>query len=156
MAAIIGRHGILPLRNHAPGLSLSTSCSSHKTGRRSTIQKTTAVLSRAITEKRERWQSKIGTETRNPDGNSRPGVTADRVRRIRGTFLSHTAKPKEKWSAEIDAVWIAVKRKHLAQKWQRKYEERETELFRMVEVAATDEKKEERERCMIRDQLVGG
>ena len=31
---------------------------------------------------------------------------------------------------------------------------RETELFTMVEVAATDEKQGERERCRIRDQLV--
>ena len=90
-------------------------------------------------------RAKIGTETRNLD--SQPGVTADRVRRMRGTFLSHTAKPKEKWRAEVDAVGIVVKeKKHLAQKWHRP--------FTMVEVAVTGEKQEERERCMIRDQLV--
>ena len=69
-----------------------------------------------------------------------------------------TAKPKGKWrenSAEIDAVGIGVKEKkntlHTSGKESRM---RETELFTMVDVAATDEKQEERERCMIRDQLV--
>ena len=52
-------------------------------------------------------KAEIGTETRNPDGNSQSGVTAGRVAIIRDN-----AKPKRKWkeiSAEIDVVGSAVK-----------------------------------------------
>ena len=42
-----------PLATHKQG-----SCSSHKRKRLSRVKKTTAVLKRAMTEKRERWQSK--------------------------------------------------------------------------------------------------
>ena len=39
-------------------VSLSSSCSSHKREKLSKVEKTTAVLKRAMTDKRERWQSK--------------------------------------------------------------------------------------------------
>ena len=106
----------------------------------SRVKKTTAVLKRAMTEKSDRWQSRDwygNTKTRRQQ-------TAGGV----GGQSSHdtwdTAKPKGMWkeiSAEIDAMETAVKdKKNTWHKSGRESLERETELFTMVESAATDEK----------------
>ena len=55
----------------------------------------------------------------------------------------------------MDAVGTAVKEKsNTRTKSCKESAKREAELFKMVEVAVTDEKQEERERGMIRDLLV--
>ena len=107
-----------------------------------------------MTDKRERWQSKEWyrkTESRwqQPAGSE-------------GGQSSHDtwdiSRPEGEWreiSAEMDAVGTSVKEK--SNTWNKGCKEntkRETELFKMVEVAVTDEKQEERERVMIRDLRV--
>ena len=89
-------------------MSTSSSCSSSKRERLSEVKKNTAVLKRAMTEKRERWQSKEW-HGKNPDGNSQPGKTAARAHTIRGKMLS--LKVGGEISAEIDAVGTTVKEK---------------------------------------------
>ena len=120
----------------------------------SKVKKTTAGLKRAMTEKLERWQGKEWygrTESRcqqpkGGEGGQSPHDTWD------------ISRPKVKWrenSPEMDVVGTAVKEKSTT--WNKSCKEstkRETELFKMVEVAVTDEKQEERERDMIRDLLV--
>ena len=94
-------------------------------------------------------RAKNGTEDQSPDGISHQEVKVVRVRTIRGTPPGQ--RESGEISAEMDAVETAVKEK--SNTWHKSCKEstmRETELFKMVEVAVTDEKQEERERGMIR------
>ena len=137
-------------------VSLQSKCSSHRRGRLWKVKKTTAVLKRAMTEKRERWQGKEwygGTKSRwqQPAAGGEGGQSSHDTWDI--------SRPKGKGreiSAEMDAVATAVKEKSTFwnQKSCKESTKREAELFKMVEVAVTDEKQEERERGMIRDLLV--
>ena len=122
--------------------------------RLSRVKKTTAVLKRAMTKKSERWQS------RNWYGNTK--TRWQQTTGCDGGQSSHDvkdhARSKGKWkeiSAEFYAVGTTVKEKkntwHTSGKESSK---REPELHTVVESAATDEKREERDRCRIRDQLV--
>ena len=114
-----------------------------KRGRLSKVEKTTAVLKRAMTENRETWQGN-GKETK-----SRWQQTVW----FEGGQSSHDtwdiSRPKGKWreiSAEMDEVGSAVKEKSNTWKKCKEKAKREAELFKMVEVGVTDEKQEERER----------
>ena len=99
-----------------------------------------------MTKKREKWKSK--------DWYGNKKSRWQQPARGDGGQSSHdtwdTAKPKGKWreiSAEIDAVGTSVEeKKNTWHKSGKESTKRETELFTMVEVAATDEKQEERER----------
>ena len=100
-------------------VSLSSPCSLHKKGKRSSVEKkTAAVLKMAMTEKSDKWKSKDWygtTKTRwQQPARSSGGRSSDDV-------WEH-AKPKGMWkevSAEFDAVGAVVKeeKKHVAQKW---------------------------------------
>ena len=99
-----------------------------------------------MTEKRERWQSKDGTEKQDPDGNSRQEVTVVRANLEK---VSASRKVRE-ISAEMDAVGTTVKEK--TNTWNESCKEsvkRETELYKMVEAAVMDEKQEQKEREML-------
>ena len=147
MTGTIGSHGLFRLR------SLSSSCCSSKRRRLSKVKKTTAVLKRAMTEKRERWQ-----------GNEWYGRPVYRWQQPTGcdggqssTDTWDISQTKGKWreiSAEMDAVVTTVKEK--TNTWNKSFEEsakRETAWYKMVEVAVINEKQEERERGMTRDLL---
>ena len=89
-------------------VSLSSSCSSHKRKRLSSVKKTTAVLKRATTEKSEKWKSR--------DWYGTTKTRWQQPARSSGGHSSHDAwdhaKPKGKWkevSAEFDAVGAVVK-----------------------------------------------
>ena len=107
-----------------------------------------------MTEKRERWQGK--------DWNGRTKSRWQQPAGGEGGQSLHDAWDIAKqWgrrreiSAEMDAVGTAVKEK--TSTWHKSCKEstkRKTELFTIVEVAVTDEKHNEKERCMIRDLLV--
>ena len=132
MTGTIGSHGFFRLG------SLSSSCSSR---RLSKVKKTTAELIRAMTEKRERWQ-----------GNEWLGRPKSRWQQPSGSDggqSSHDtwdiSQTKGKWreiSTEMDAVGTTVKEK--TNTWNKSCEEsakRETEWYKMVEVAVMNEKK---------------
>ena len=101
-----------------------------------------------MTEKRERWQSK--------EWYGRTKSIWQQPAGCEGGQSSHDtwgiSRSKGKWteiSAEMDAVGTAVKQKSNA--WSKSCKEsskRKAELFKMVEVAVTDEMQEERERGM--------
>ena len=127
-------------------VSLSSSCSSHKRKILSSVEKTTAVLKKAMTEKGEKWKSRDWD-----------GTTKTRWQQPAGRSLwqsSHDAwehaKPKGKWKevpAEFDAVGAVVKEKENTwHKSDRESSKREAELYTMVESAAADENQEERDR----------
>ena len=104
------------------------------------MKKTAAVLKRAMTEKRERWQGKECYGRTKP--RLQQSVGSD------GGQSSHDAwdisQPQGKWreiSAKMDAVGIAVKEK--SSTWNkscREGVEREAELYKMIEAAVMDEK----------------
>ena len=134
-------------------VSISSSCSSPKLVKLSTVKKKTAVLKRAMTEKWERWQIK-----------ERYGKTKSRWQQSAGEDggqSSHdmwkNSQTQGTWreiSAEIDAVGTTVKEK--TNTWNRSCKESakwETELHKMVEAAVMDNKQEQKERGMIRDLL---
>ena len=135
-------------------VSLSSSCSSRKRKRLSSVKKTTAVLKKAITEKSDKWKIRdwygtTKTSWKQPAGSS-------------GGQSSHDAwehaKLKSKWkevSAEFDAVGAVVKEKKNAwHKSGRESAKREADLYTMVESAATEEKQKEKDRGRLKDQLV--
>ena len=116
-------------------------------------KKTTAVLERAMTETRERWQGKDWY-----------GRTKSRLQQPTGSDGGQSfhdtwdiSQSNGKWreiSAEMDEVGTTAKEK--TNTWNKSCKEsakRETELYNMVEAAVMDEKEEERERGLIRDLL---
>ena len=119
----------------------------HTRKRLSSVEKTTAVLKKAMAEKSEKCKSRDWC-----------GTAKTRWQQPVGRQSSHDAwehaKPKGKWkevSAEFDAVGAVVKeKKNTWHKSGKESSKRETELYSMVESAATDEKQEERDRCRIR------
>ena len=109
MSTTIGSHGLFQLRDYAPRIPFFLVLFPGRE-RLSEVKKTTAVLTRAMTEKRERWQGKEWYGKAKPrwqqpareDGGQSPHDT-------RGISQS-----KGKWreiSAEMDAVGTAVKEK---------------------------------------------
>ena len=71
------------------------------------MEKKSAVLERAMTEKCERWRTKSGMARQKPVGGNLPRKKADRARTISGKVQS-----QGKWkeiSAEIDAVGTTEK-----------------------------------------------
>ena len=132
MTGTIGSHGLFRVRDHAPSIPFFLVLSKVKK---------TAVLKRAMTEKRERWQSKDWYRNTKSRWQQPAGCG--------GGQSSHdtcdTAKPKGKWreiSAEIDAVETIVKeKKNTSHKSGKESTKRETEVFKMVEVAAQKERK---------------
>ena len=93
-------------------------------------------------------QTKNGIERRNTDGNRLPGKTAVSVHT---TTLNASGKRS---LAKIDVVVTTVKEK--TNTWNKSWKEsakRESELYKMVEQAAIDERQEHKEKCMIKDML---
>ena len=89
----------------------------------------------------------------NPTGSNLPGKKADRARTISGKVQSLKASGQRSL-LEMDAVGSTVKEK--ANTWNKSCKEsvkRESELYKMVEAAAIDERQEQKERGMIRDLL---
>ena len=132
-------------------VSLSSSCSHHKRGKRSSVKKTTAVLKRTMTEKNDRWkggewlhENKVAAARRE-----------QRVTKLCRDTWKHV-KPKGKWievSADYRVFGALVKEKKVT--WTesgRESAKREADLYGMLEKAAADEKREERERDKLVDK----
>ena len=102
MTGTIGRHGLFQLSGHAPCIPFFL-VPFPKRKRLSQVKKTTAVLKRAMTEKRERWE---GREW--PRKTKVPMATADRG--VVGSSSHDTwdiSQSKGVWreiSSEMDAV----------------------------------------------------
>ena len=132
---------------------LSSSCSLHKRGKRSSVEKTTAVLKRAMTEKSDRWKSRewygsTKTKWQLSAGSSGGQTSVD-------TWVH--VKPKGKWmevSADYRVLDALAKEKKITwRKSGRENAKREADLHDMLEKAAADEKKEERDRDKLGDKL---
>ena len=119
----------------------------------SKVRKNSAILKRAITERRTRWSGR--------DWNSEP-KSHWRCSPVEGAGQSsrdewQSSKPQGKWkeiSTEIDALGSALKEK--SDTWTkscRESTERESELHMMVELAAIDERHEDKESNIIKKTL---
>ena len=122
-------------------------------GRLSKGNKTTVARKRAMTEKRDRWQSKewygrAKSRRQQPAGEDGGESSHDTWK---------NSQPQGKWreiSAEMDAVGNHFERK--TNTWNRSCKEsvkRDTELFKIVEFAVMDQQREQKERGMIRELL---
>ena len=134
-------------------VSLSSSCSSHKRQRLSSVKKTTAVLVRAMTDKKDKrksgeWYETTKTRWQQPAGSSGGQSSLDAWEHV---------KPKGKWkevSTEFEATDVFVKEKKIT--WNKSGNEsskREADLYTLVESAATDGKQEEWDRDKLSDRL---
>ena len=122
-------------------VSISSSCSSPKRVRLSTVKKKTAGLKHAMTEKRERWQNKEcygKTKSR-----WQQPAREDGGQSSQDTWTNSQLQGKWKEiSADIDAVGNTVEEK--TNTWNKSCMEsvkREKELYNLVEAAVMDEKK---------------
>ena len=117
------------------------------------VWKTTLVLKRAMTEKSDRWKNRewyASSKTRwlQPAGSSTGQSSVDTWEHV---------KPRGKWTqvtADYRVLDILVKEKKASwAKGGRDSAKREAELFDMLEKAATNEKREGRDRDKLGDKL---
>ena len=137
-------------------MSLSSSRSPDRKRKRSSAKKTTAVLKKKKKSrggenekwKRREWCSSTKTRWQQPAESSGGQSSVD--------AWEH-AKPKGKWtevSADCRVLDALVKEKYITwTKSGRESAKRETDLYDMLEEAATDEKKEERDREKLGKKL---
>ena len=120
-------------------VSISPSVSSARREPVSKVRKNSAILKRAMTEWRTDGQEGIGIPNPRAIGDPRRG---EMVKSSHDTWKSSKPKGKSKAiSAEMDALRSALKEK--SNTWTKSCKEsfkRETELFKMIEIAAKDEK----------------
>ena len=124
----------------------------HKRGKRSSVKKTTAVLKRASTEKNDRWKSRELVSLhekrwQQPTGSSGGQSAVDTWEHV---------KPESKWievSADYRVLDALVKEKKITwTKSGRESAQREADLYDVLEKAATDEKREERDRDQLSEK----
>ena len=145
MIVTTGSCCILLLSDHAPRAGLVLVLLS-KRERLSTVKKKTPVLKRAMTEKREKWQTK--------EWYGKAKSRWEQLAGEEGGQSSHdkwkNSQPQGKWkeiSVEIDAVETTVKEK--TNTWNKSSKEsvkRESELHKIFEQAAIDERQEHKQR----------
>ena len=134
-------------------VSLSSSCSLQRRGKRSSVKKTTAILKRATTDQNDEWKSrvvclhenKIVATCREQWGDKSSVDTGEHV------------KPEGKW-IEVTPDYRVLdalenEKKATWTKSGRESAKREADLYDMLEKAATDEKKEERDGDKLGDKL---
>ena len=131
-------------------VSVSSSCFSVNQESLSKVKKKSAVFKRAMAEKRERWQNKVWY-----------GKTKSHWRQLAGEEggqRSHdkwrSTKPQGKRkeiSAEIDPTGTSVKENtNTLNKSCKESARRKSELYKMVEQAAIDERQEHKEGSMLK------
>ena len=132
-------------------VSVLSSCSSSKRVRFSTF-KNTAVFKRSMTEKSERWQINQWYGKTKTHGSNLLEKQADTARTKSGK--NHCLKASGKRSLLRLTQWETLKEQ--TNTWKKSCKEsakRESELYKMIELAAIDESKEHKERSMLKDLL---
>ena len=134
-------------------VSISSSCSSPKREAVSTVKKNSAILKKAMTNRHTRWSKKEWYSTSNPHWRSSAGEDAGQDSHDK----CKSSKPQDKWkeiSLEMDVSGSAWKEKtHTWNKSCKESVKRESELCKMVDIAAIDERQEDKERSVLKDTL---
>ena len=123
-----------------------SSCSPDKRRKRSSVQRTTAVLKKTMTEKNERWEVESGMVQRKqqPTGSSGGQSSID---------AWEYSKPEGKWT-EVSADHRVLKGKKIT--WTQSDTEsakREGDLCHVLKKKTINEKREERDRDKVGDKL---
>ena len=119
----------------------------------STVKKNSAILKQAMTDRHARWSKKQRYSKSKPHWRSPAGEDAGQSSHDKWK----SSKPQGKWkeiSLEMDALESALKEKtHTWNKTCKENAKRESELYKMVELAAIDKRQEDKERSMLKDVL---
>ena len=131
-------------------VSISSSCFPPKREPVSTVKKNSAILKKATTERHTGWSRKEWHS--NPKHQCRSSAHEDAGQSSHDKWKS--SRPQGKWkevSLEVDALGSALKEKtHTLNKSCKESARRETKLYKMIEIAAKDEKQEDKQRSITK------